>query len=182
MVWSTDFIDNIKKLFQDPMQSIIGLHILYGTPITGAEKAIQVGYLNSGVNSKVVTSQYIDIDCGVIKVNKYFGDVRDYNPYTKIQVFLPFIGIVDLDTNECIDSDISIKYRIDVLTGSCLCQVSFKRTDFNSVLYTFAGNCSFSVFKSFIFVKNELFPCTLFFKYVSPFCIGLTNLFAIFST
>lgn len=141
-LWSTDFIDNIKKLFQDPMQSIIGLHILYGTPITGAEKAIQVGYLNSGVNSKVVTSQYIDIDCGVIKVNKYFGDVRDYNPYTKIQVFLPFIGIVDLDTNECIDSDISIKYRIDVLTGSCLCQVSFKRTDFNSVLYTFAGNCA----------------------------------------
>lgn len=141
-LWSSDFVDTVARLFQDPMDAIIGLHMLFATPSTIGSSTIQVGYLDSGVSSKIASSQYININCGSIKVNKYFNSVLDYAPYTSIKCYLPFIGIVDLDTNELIGSNVSINYRVDVLTGACLAQISVSRNDFNSILYTFNGNCA----------------------------------------
>lgn len=141
-LWSNDFIDNIKKLFEDPMQAIIGLHMIYATPSRGADHNIICGYLDSGVNSRTVSNQYINIACGAIKVNKYFGNILDYAPYTKIQLFLPFIGVVNLDTNEVMGSILNVTYRVDVLTGACLAQVSVSRSDYGAVMYTFSGNCA----------------------------------------
>ena len=141
-LWSDDFIDNIKKLFQDPMNALVGLHMIYATPVRGKDNNIICGYLDSGVNSRTVSDQYISINCGSIKINKYFGNVLDYNPYTKIQCYLPFIGIVDLDTNELMDKTLSINYNIDVLTGACLAQLSVDSDSYSAVLYTFSGNCA----------------------------------------
>ena len=141
-LWSDNFIDNFKKLFSNPMDAIIGLHMIYATPNTGNEAEIVCGYAHSGVMSKTVSSQYIEIDCGSIKVNRYFGNVLDYAPYTKLQLYLPFVGIVDLDTNEIMDGTLNIIYRIDVLTGSCLARLKITRGDYNAELYNFAGNCA----------------------------------------
>ena len=141
-LWSDNFIDNFKKLFASPMDAIIGLHMIYATPSRGADAEIVCGYAHSGVMSKTVSSQYIEIDCGSIKVNRYFGNILDYAPYTKLQVYLPFVGIVDLDTNEIMDGMLNIKYRIDVLTGSCLARLRITRGDYNAELYNFAGNCA----------------------------------------
>ena len=141
-LWSNDFIDNFKKLFANPMDAIIGLHMIYATPSRGSEAEIVCGYAHSGVMSNTVNSQYIEIDCGSIKVNRYFSNVLDYAPYTKLQVYLPFVGIVDLDTNEIMGGTLNIKYRIDVLTGSCLARLRITRGDYNAELYNFAGNCA----------------------------------------
>ena len=141
-LWSNDFIENFKKLFSNPMDAIIGLHLIYATPSRGNVAEIVCGYSHSGVMSNTVSSQYIEIDCGNIKVNRYFGNVLDYAPYTKLQVYLPFVGIVDLDTNEIMNGTLNIKYRIDVLTGSCLARIKITRGDYNAELYNFAGNCA----------------------------------------
>ena len=141
-LWSSDFIDNFKKLFANPMDAIIGLHMIYATPSRGNEAEIVCGYAHSGVMSNTVNSQYIEIDCGSIKVNRYFANVLDYAPYTKLQVYLPFVGIVALDTNEIMGGTLNIKYRIDVLTGSCLARLRITRGDYNAELYNFAGNCA----------------------------------------
>ena len=61
-LWSDNFVDQIKKLFNDPMQAIIGLHKVYATPATGGSQTIKVGYLDSGVSSRVVSNQYTTID------------------------------------------------------------------------------------------------------------------------
>ena len=141
-LWSNDFIENFKKLFSNPMDAIIGLHLIYATPSRGDVAEIVCGYSHSGVMSNTVNSQYIEIDCGSIKVNRYFGNVLDYAPYTKLQVYLPFVGIVDLDTNEIMNGTLNIKYRIDVLTGSCLARLKITRGDYKAELYNFAGNCA----------------------------------------
>lgn len=116
--------------------------MIYATPSRGADHNIVCGYLDSGVNSRTVSNQYINIACGAIKVNKYFGNILDYAPYTKIQLFLPFIGVVNLDTNEVMGSTLNVTYRVDVLTGACLAQVSVSRSDYGAVMYTFSGNCA----------------------------------------
>lgn len=141
-LWSNEFLDNFVKLFANPMDAIIGLHMIYATPSRGADAEIVCGYAHSRVISKTVNKQYIELDCGSIKVNRYFGNVLDYAPYTTLQAYLPFVGIVDLDTNEIMDGTLNIKYRIDVLTGSCLARLKATRGNYSAELYNFAGNCA----------------------------------------
>lgn len=143
-LWGSDGLnlDQLKKLLQDPMQAIIGLHVMYATPTTGADRDIQVGYINSGVQSKIVTEQYTEIDCGTVTINEYFGDARDYSPYTQVYCYLPFIGIVELNADDVVNSTLNIKYKIDVLTGCCLAQLSIKKYGLDAVLYTYTGNCA----------------------------------------
>lgn len=141
-LWSKNFIDQILKIFNDPMQAIIGLHKIYATPNISGSGNIKVGYLDSGVQSNIVGNQYTYIDCGSVSLREYYGNVLDYSPYTTVQLYLPFIGIVSLDISDVSRSTISIRYGVDVLTGACLASVSVQRDNAGGVLYQYSGNCA----------------------------------------
>ena len=141
-LWSSNFVDQILKMFSDPMQAVISLHKIFCTPSTSGTANIKVGYLDSGVSSYVVDEQYVTINCGTVNLLEEFKNVLDYPPYTEISLFLPFIGIVRLDTNDVMRSSITITYHVDVLTGACLAEVSIIRDMFGGVLYQYAGDCS----------------------------------------
>lgn len=141
-LWSDNFIDQIKKLFNDPMQAIIGLHKIYAQPITGGAQSIKVGYLDSGVSSSIVVNQYTTIDCGTVKLSEQFHNVFDYAPFTEVNLYLPFIGIVRLDVSDVMRASIHIVYHVDVLSGACLADVKVVRDSSGGTLYQYAGNAS----------------------------------------
>ena len=141
-LWSDNFVEQIKKLFNDPMQAIIGLHKVYATPATSGAQTIKVGYLDSGVSAKVVSNQYTTIDCGSVSLSEYFGNVFDYEPYTKVNLYLPFIGIVPLSVSEVMRSTIHVVYHVDVLTGACLAEVKITRDAAGGTLFQYSGNAA----------------------------------------
>lgn len=141
-LWSSDFVEQLKKLFSDPMQAIIGLHKVYSPVQTTGQGTIKCGYLDSGVPSKLVSEQYVTVDCGSVDMQEYFGNVFDYPPYTEISIYLPFIGIRQLDPSDIMRSTISVKYHIDVLTGACLAEVNVQRDASGGTLYTFSGDAA----------------------------------------
>ena len=141
-LWSPNFIDQIKKLFSDPMQGIIGLHQIYFTPEHNGTDTIHCGYLDSEVASDYTKKRYIKINCGSVNVKETFGNIFDYEPLTTIECYLPFIGIVPLKVGDVMRSTISIEYICDVLTGACLCNIYVLRDDIKALLYTYGGNCA----------------------------------------
>lgn len=146
-LWSENPITQLQQMFSNPMNAIIGLHLIYATPSTSAEKSIGVGYLDSGVLSKVVSEQYVTIDCGSVSIPSYYNNVNDWSPYTKISCYLPFIGIVKLNTDDLMSSDgnisqLNITYKVDVLTGACLAMLKVKRGSSDAILYQYNGSCS----------------------------------------
>lgn len=141
-LWSSNFVEQLKKLFSDPMQAIIGLHKVYSPVQTSGQGTIKCGYLDSGVPSKLVSEQYVTVDCGSVDLQEYFGNVFDYPPYTDISIYLPFIGIRQLDPSDVMRSTISVKYHIDVLTGACLAEVNVQRDAVGGTLYTFSGDAA----------------------------------------
>ena len=140
-LWSSNFVDQLKKIFNDPMQAIIGLHKVFATPSTSGTGTIKVGYLDSEISSKLVSNQYTSIDCGTIDLYEYFGNVLDYTE-TEIYIYLPFVGIVPLNVYDVMRSSINVKYKVDVLTGACLCSVNVTRDTAGGQLYTYSGNCA----------------------------------------
>ena len=144
-LWDADLIDQLKRIWQEPLDGIIGLRQVYCTPITGSPREIILGFLHSGISAKVVTNQFVTIDCGSVTVPELKENATDYTPYTSMELYLPFIGITEIDTNEFMAGSIGVKYHIDVYTGSCLAEVSMIRTKDvpnGGVVYTFTGNCS----------------------------------------
>lgn len=141
-LWSSNFVEQIKKMFNDPMSAIIGLHKVFAPPVDAGTANIKVGYLDSGVASAYVDQQYVTIDCGSITLREYFGNVFDYEPYTKVAIYLPFIGVQSLSTAEVMRSTINVVYHVDIFTGACLAEVYISRDGGSGCLYTFAGDCS----------------------------------------
>lgn len=141
-LWSSDFFEQIKKLFNDPMQAIIGLHKVFSPVQTSGQGTIKCGYLDSEVPSNLVSEQYVTVDCGSVSLQEYFGNVFDYPPFTEISIYLPFIGVRRLDPSDVMRATVSVKYHIDVFTGACLADVNVKRDTAGGVLYTFPGSCS----------------------------------------
>ena len=144
-LWSSSIIDIVQKFFANPMDGIISLHMIYTTPTTGASQNIKLGYLDSGVSAKIVTNQYKIIDCGEILVPEYYQDVRDYSPYTKCDIFLPFIGIRSLAPEDVVNCRLKVKYTVDVLTGAILAELFITKRGATQCLYTFAGNGSVQI-------------------------------------
>lgn len=143
-LWSTNFIDLIPKLFQNPMDAIIGLHEIYVTPSVGGRANIVCGYLDSGVESNYVDERYKEIDCGSVDIDEKFGTIFDYM-YTDLEIFLPFIGYVKLDIGEVMRSKVSVKYTVDVLTGACNARIYVKRDSYEVHAYSFDGCCAASL-------------------------------------
>ena len=145
-LWSSNIIEILQKFLNNPMDCIISLHMIYATPSTNGKQNIILGYLDSGVNANVVSNQFINIDCGSVNTTEYFGDARDYiSPYTNVECYLPFIGIVKLKTEDIIGSNINIIYTLDVLTGAILCKIFVTKNGAKQQLYTFNGNASVQI-------------------------------------
>lgn len=145
-LWSSNIIEILQKFLNNPMDCIISLHMIYATPSTNGKQNIILGYLDSGVSANVVNNQFINIDCGSVNVSEYFGDARDYvSPYTNVECYLPFIGIVKLKTEDIIGSNINIIYTLDVLTGAILCKIFVTKEGAKQQLYSFNGNASVQI-------------------------------------
>lgn len=144
-LWDSSIIAAIRDIWQEPMDGLISLQQVYVTPVTGGSHNIILGFLDSGVSAPVVSQQFVEVNCGSVDVPENKKNATDYAPYTSLHLYLPFIGIVELDTNECMKSTISVKYKVDVYTGTCLATVSVDREEDmpnDPILYTFSGNCS----------------------------------------
>lgn len=138
-LWSTNFVDQLLKVFQNPMDAIISLHKVFISPVDAGTTTIHAGYLDSGVSSDYITQQYVYKDCGYVDCSEEFGNVFDYIG-TNISLYLPFIGIVPLNVDEVMRSTIHVTYGCDLFTGAILAQVEVKRDGNTVVMYQYGGD------------------------------------------
>lgn len=145
----TDSIaDTLKKLTTDPLQYIISLGMVHFNPPTSVNAEIMMGSVDTGVTARRVNRQYTSLDFGYIDFNQEFKSFLDFNPYSKISVFLPYIGQRELNMDECRGSRLRLYYNIDMITGSCIAYIHISRSARSNAdcsifhtMYSFEGNC-----------------------------------------
>lgn len=69
-----------------------------------------------------VTDYYVDVDCGDFSLDEYWCNFLDYSG-TRIKLFLPYVGFVDLQPEYLNGGSINVKYRFNVIDGSFMCVV-----------------------------------------------------------
>ena len=143
-LWSNLFdVATLKKLFEDPMDCILGLSVVPVTVPTSGNAQITVGNIElSGITLPLASQQYIEVDCGTVDfTDKFFGSYLDQEPYTKMALFVPYSGVHAVSADDIMGKVVGLKYHIDILTGSL---VAFL-TCGNSVLYEFNGACASNI-------------------------------------
>lgn len=145
VTWADVSISSIEKIWNNPFDGVIGAFELYATPTTDGTDTIKSGFLDSGISSAIVRQRYIEVDCGSMVIPEYFGNYLDYSPYCKAYIYLPFIGIVEVDVDDIVGHAINILYHVDTYNGSCIAQVTVARDNYSNTIYQFSGNCSVEI-------------------------------------
>lgn len=144
-LWVTYADSTIDKIWNNPFDGVIGAHELYATPSKDGYSTIRSGFLDSGISSIIVRQRYTQINCGSIVIPEYWGNYLDYSPYSRAYVYLPFIGIMEVDVDDIVGHAINILYHVDSYTGSCIAQITCARDGYSNTLYQFSGDCSVEI-------------------------------------
>lgn len=115
----------IASIIGDPINAIIQLTEWAVTPIDGTSKSpVICNIAATELKMPTIPNQFMQFDCGTIEIPREYHDFRDYEPYTRLSLFLPFVGDVNISTNDCITPHkIHVIYNIDFLSGSACAEV-----------------------------------------------------------
>lgn len=137
-LWSSSFFDNVLLVNNRPIENIISLKAVIGSAsTTGASQVLTLGNVASTVNV-IPCGETITINVGGITIPKKYNNFLDFEPYTKVQIYLPFYGTTMLNSSLVIGRRIDISYIIDVITGTA--KISIKHA--NKTLYEYKTTCA----------------------------------------
>lgn len=91
-------------------------------PIEGY-KQLKASKYDFGVTAPYTKSYTLNIDCGSIQIDEKFKSVMDYAPFSRLTIFLPFIGFQELDVSMVMNNVLHVFYTVDVLSGRCLAKL-----------------------------------------------------------
>lgn len=138
-LWTTDWVDNLKKIRTEPMQNIIGISIADVPISTGLNAIIYVGNVASTVSANVISNSFVELDCGEITLDEYYGSFADYEPFIATTLYLPKVGFVQIPADVCVNNTIKVVYHIELSSGEGLCyvQLTSKRDGFTYIWNTY---------------------------------------------
>lgn len=131
-----NLVENIQDLFTS--LSIVPFNVTQGSTV----EVTWLGLPTGNILLTLAAAQYYEFNMGSIDLGNdsriyTSGSALDYSPFSKLGIFLPFIGFQDLDIDECRGSVLNLKYRIDILSGTCVAIISIN----GNPIYQFSGNC-----------------------------------------
>lgn len=91
----------------------------FSLPFVGTSDNIPIGPISSTVAANRVEKQSIGVySFGTIAIPQYYGDFRDYAPYTQIELYVPLAGTVALDSAYYVGNSVRVEGVFDINTGS----------------------------------------------------------------
>lgn len=115
------FLDNVSRLWENPAEYIVDLSYYPLRPdtlnMTGAQEQIIVGNINSEVTGLVFPDSGNRFHyMGMYHISPYYNSYLDYEPYTSISIYLPYIGIRSLDSSRVTGHTLNVGYTFDFNT------------------------------------------------------------------
>lgn len=120
-LFSSTFVDNIKRLWTNPAEYVISL-VCYpfdvdSTGLTTTSGVVSVGGVSSDIAAAALTDRGVPYFYGgSVMVDNYYNSYLDYEPYTSIDIYIPYIGVRPLNVSQVVGHTLCIGYYIDLNT------------------------------------------------------------------
>lgn len=139
-LWGTDLLDpdsvfnleTYKRINQNPMDNIMFLKVSPFDLESGANYPITIGNITYGDRDYPKMKTYTKTTIGNIQLTRYYGDYRDFPPFTRYRLFLPFIGFVDLDAHLLYDAPATLTACVNSDTFETMFEI--RRTADNMII------------------------------------------------
>ena len=129
-LWNIDqsvlgrIIDGLKLYGSDPANAIISLRIYpfnVAAQVDCTSTNVYLGIVDIGIPMfKIAENASIVLDLGSFLIEPKFQSFLDLAPYTTITVYVPFVGNIQLPTNEFMGRTLRIQMSVDLTTGQCV--------------------------------------------------------------
>ena len=142
-LWSDNFMKNIKMLNNSPIQNILSCNI-FPTSFTGVTSSFKIGnvsMLNGASVSRLSSPSTLKKTTGQIAIAKKFNSFLDYEPYTSIKLWIPFIGFQPITPSDFMDANVSLSFIFDPVTGIVTCHVLRN----GNVYAKYSGTCAVDI-------------------------------------
>lgn len=107
-------------------------------PIAGY-KQLKGGAYDFGEQAPYVKEHTIVVDCGSVEISEQYQSLLDYSPFSRLTIYLPFIGFQELDDKLVVGHTLKVQYVVDVLSGRCLAQLYVDSSDLQSCFAEYGG-------------------------------------------
>ena len=106
-----------------PLDAIISLRLYPFNILSYCESVdnnLQIGRVTVDTiqTSKRLTKITPHIHVGSKFISRYYGDYKDYSPYTSLTLYLPYYGNLEIDTNSVMGKALNIDMIFDIYTGT----------------------------------------------------------------
>lgn len=135
---------------QEPLDCLIEGKLVFVNGLLGAVNAspnsnIELGKHETQVSATRIRETYpYTADYGSIRINGIYNDFRDFEPYTSINLLLPFAGAVELPPAIAMYHDVHLYETIDLLTGDLFYTIHIDSIEFGRAY----GNCALEMSKN----------------------------------
>ena len=129
---TSTFIDDLKLLFNTPIENVVSLRVFpfdikgnSDITETPEDTGIVIGNVNTNILGYSMDFQNLKVlEAGYFVFPKRYFNFLDYAPYTSIELFLPYIGFVNIDPQLVLGKITYIDYVADLATGKCTVFIS----------------------------------------------------------
>lgn len=128
----------------DISKAVIALNILpLDVPNDNTEHNLMIGWTNITASAPYATKQWIAFDCGTVEIPSFTKTEFDYSPNTQIQIYLPYVGVRDLDIDLVVGRKLNLVYNCDIVSGACIAILEDSET--GRLYYQYTGNMAINI-------------------------------------
>lgn len=125
-IWE-DIKKGLDMYGDNPMDAVMGLSFwpidlttIYSTATASYVWFGGYGWEPSTGNAYRLTYPNGYKSLGSVTINRTFNNWRDYAPYTRLYVSLPYVGRYELDVEKYYNKSVEVRYYLDTRTNSCI--------------------------------------------------------------
>lgn len=144
-ILANNFIPLFKSYInQTLINYVLDCHVVPYPPAnpTSQIEHVKVAWKEFSATADKQQSDYSEVDCGSLALPEKYKSFMDY--LTRIKLYLPFIGFVDISPTYCMGGALHVKYLCNIIDGSCMATV--RATNGHglksaTVVGQYSGNC-----------------------------------------
>ena len=144
-ILANNFIPLFKSYInQTLINYVLDCHVVpYPAPNVQSDiQHVKVAWKEFTATADKQSTDYSEVDCGSLAIPEKYKSFMDY--LTRVKLYLPFIGFVDISPTYCMGGALHVKYLCNIIDGSCMATVrATNGHGLNSatVVGQYSGNC-----------------------------------------
>lgn len=144
-ILANNFIPLFKSYInQTLINYVLDCHVVpYPAPNVQSDiQHVKVAWKEFTATADKQSTDYSEVDCGSLAIPEKYKSFMDY--LTRIKLYLPFIGFVDISPTYCMGGVLHVKYLCNIIDGSCMATVRATNghgLESATVVGQYSGNC-----------------------------------------